>query len=314
MADAHILPSLGSTPVARLTREKVRAWHRGLASAAPRVRAKAGKVATRAVDENDEDARRARRASANRVLTVMKAALNHARTEGKVTCSADAWALVKPFREADAPRVRYLLDDELIRLVNACPKDFRELVMAALYTGARYGELTRMKVSAFDPDARTVHIPKSKSAKARYVFLNDAGAAFFVRQVAGKSTAAFIFDRDLVVMQATNGAPAKTQRGQWGKSHQARFMKEACAAARITPPASFHILRHTYGARLARANTPMAVIADQMGHADTRITERHYAHLAPSYVAETVRAGFGAFGLASEDNVTTLRPDRGNAA
>lgn len=32
---------------------------------------------------------------------------------------------------------------------------------------------------------------------------------------------------------------------------------------------------------------PMGVIAAQRGHADTRMTEKHYAHLAPSYVAQT---------------------------
>jgi hypothetical protein len=36
----------------------------------------------------------------------------------------------------------------------------------------------------------------------------------------------------------------------------------------------------------------MAVIARQLGHADTRMTERHYAHLAPNYVAQTIRANF----------------------
>jgi integrase len=41
----------------------------------------------------------------------------------------------------------------------------------------------------------------------------------------------------------------------------------------------------------------MGVIAGQLGHADTRMTERHYAHLAPSYVAETVRTSFGELGI-----------------
>jgi integrase len=35
---------------------------------------------------------------------------------------------------------------------------------------------------------------------------------------------------------------------------------------------------------------PMGVIAAQLGHSDTRMTEKHYAHPPPSYIAETVRA------------------------
>jgi hypothetical protein len=34
------------------------------------------------------------------------------------------------------------------------------------------------------------------------------------------------------------------------------------------------------------------VIAHQLGHSDTRMTERHYAHLAPNYVAEKIRESF----------------------
>ena len=36
----------------------------------------------------------------------------------------------------------------------------------------------------------------------------------------------------------------------------------------------------------------MAVIARQLGHSDTRMTEKHYAHLAPNYVADTIRGNF----------------------
>ena len=41
----------------------------------------------------------------------------------------------------------------------------------------------------------------------------------------------------------------------------------------------------------------MRVIADQLGHADTRVTEKHYAHLTPSYVAEAVRHALPALGF-----------------
>ena len=51
----------------------------------------------------------------------------------------------------------------------------------------------------------------------------------------------------------------------------------------------------------------MSVIAHQLGHADTRITEKHYAHLAPNYVAETVRAALPALGDGDEAAVVSLR-------
>jgi site-specific recombinase XerD len=84
-------------------------------------------------------------------------------------------------------------------------------------------------------------------------------------------------------------------------------MRDACVAAQITPPATFHHLRHTYGSRLAMRGVPMGVIAAQLGHADTRVTERHYAHLAPSYVATTVRQSFGTLGILPHSRLTPLR-------
>jgi hypothetical protein len=43
---------------------------------------------------------------------------------------------------------------------------------------------------------------------------------------------------------------------------------------------------------------PMGVIAEQLGHAGTRMTEKHYAHLAPSYVHH--RAHFPKLGITGE--------------
>jgi integrase len=305
-AEAHILPLLGELPVGRLTRDKVKGWHRALASSPGRLRAEKGKRKHREI-ENDPEAQRRRRASANRVLTILKAALNHARADGKATCPPDAWTAVKAFREADKAKVRYLLDDEIIRLVNACPLDFRELVTGALLTGCRYGELAAMMAGDFDPRAATLRIGRSKGGKPRHVALTDEGHAFFARITAGKAGASRLFERNGVMRQATRDASAETARVPWRRSDQFRPMREACAVAQITPAASFHELRHTYGSRLAMRGVPLGVIAHQLGHADTRMTERHYAHLAPSYVAETVRQSFGRLGILAESPIAPLR-------
>ena len=217
---------------------------------------------------------------------------------------------MKPFREADAPKVRYLLDDEITRLVNACPADFRNLVTGALLTGCRYGELAAMKAGDFDPQAGTVTIGRSKAGKPRHVALTDEGRTFFEQMVAGKAGAELLFHRDGTVKQATREAPAETARVAWGKSDQFRFMREACAAAKIAPAISFHELRHTYGSRLAMRGVPMGVIAAQLGHADTRMTERHYAHLSPSYVADTVRQSFGVLGIVNPAAIGQVTPIR----
>ena len=92
-----------------------------------------------------------------------------------------------------------------------------------------------------------------------------------------------------------------------GASHQKRPLDEAGARAGITPAVTFHILRHTHGSHLAMNGVPIGVIAKQLGHADTRMTEKHYAHLAPSYVAQTIRANFPVLNLSGEPQVVYLR-------
>lgn len=59
-------------------------------------------------------------------------------------------------------------------------------------------------------------------------------------------------------------------------------------------------------AGIERREVPMGVIAAQLGHADTRITDYHYAHLPPGYVADTVRAALPLLGIVGKPNVAEL--------
>jgi len=52
---------------------------------------------------------------------------------------------------------------------------------------------------------------------------------------------------------------------------------------------------------------PLAVVAAQLGHSDTRMVEKHYGHMAASYVAETVRAAFSNMGLVERSAVVPVR-------
>ena len=206
--------------------------------------------------------------------------------------SDDAWRTVRAFREADAARLRYLSDDEARRLTNACSEDFRALVTAALLTGCRYGELAAMTGEDFNPDAGTVRVRTSKSGKPRHVVLTQEGQVFIAALAAGRSG-------DARLLLRGNGKP-------WAKSEQQRPLAAACAAARIEPAINFHGLRHTYASRLAMRSMPLAVIAAQLGHSDTRMAEKHYGHLSPSYVADTVRAAFGSLGLIEPSNLVPI--------
>lgn len=292
--DAHIRPTLGKRELSKLTGPMLRDWLRSVAAAPKRLRTKRGaeQSSARPVDCSDANAMRARRATANRVLNVLKATLNHAWHE-RIIPSDDAWRSLKPFAAADAPIVRYLSAEECKRLVNTCGPALRNLVRGALLTGARYGELTNLRVGDVNFETGMLTIRMSKSGSSRHVVLTDEARAFFADAAAGLPNSARVFLRD-------DGKP-------WGHAHQFRPLREACARAAISPAIGFHILRHTHAAMLAMAGVQMGVIAAQLGHADTRTTSRHYAHLAPSYVAEVIRAGFPAMNLGRDSGPISFR-------
>jgi integrase len=118
----------------------------------------------------------------------------------------------------------------------------------------------------------------AESGRVRHVTLTGEAPELIERLICGRSGADMLFKRD-------------DGRG-WKRAEQLRPMRETCARAGIVPEIGFHVLRHTHASILAMQAVPMAVIARQLGHSDTRMTERHYAHLAPNYVADTIRASF----------------------
>ncbi len=290
--DAHILPTLGDIEVASLTTEQLRRWLADLAKAPARLRTKKGKTQQHRAAAHDDESKRRRRSTANRTLTVLKAALNHAWHDGHTPSDA-AWRRVKPFEGADAAKVRYLTVTEATRLINASDQvQFRKLVQGALQTGARYGELSRLAVSDFNPDSGTVAIRQSKGGKPRHVVLTDEGAAFFAQLSAGRAG-------DELMFRNAAGEP-------WKKSHQNRPMADACKRAKLTPAIGFHGLRHTYASLAVMNGAPLLVVAKNLGHTDTRMVEKHYGHLAPSYIADAIRAAAPRFGAIEESNLTPL--------
>ena len=152
IAMSHILPSLGTVDCKKLTKAQVTSWFNSVVTGEGSNIAKVSRIRqTKSVDRTDAETMRKRRSTANRILTVLKAALNHAHREGRVGSDA-AWRMVKPFRSVDGVRTRFLQPQEASRLITACEGDFRALVRGALLTGCRYG------VSGV-PSPRRVRLP-----------------------------------------------------------------------------------------------------------------------------------------------------------
>jgi integrase len=289
--NAFILPELGDLEVESLTVDLLRNWHKKLADSPARQRTKPGQEQNYRSNQHDPDWKRRRKSTANRILKILKGGLNYAWNDKKLK-SDDAWRRVKPFKKVESARVRYLAIAEARRLINASDPDFRQLVEGALQTGARYGELIRFKVSDFDVKNGTVAVEESKGGEPRHIILTDEGSAFFRSICVGRSG-------DEPVFKRADGTA-------WIRSAQQMPIKEASQRASISPRVNFHCLRHTWASHAVMNGVPLMVVAKNLGHVDTGMVEGHYGHLAPSYVADAIRAGAPRFGSKSNEKLLSL--------
>jgi integrase len=115
--------------------------------------------------------------------------------------------------------------------------------------------------------------------------LNDEGAAFFAALCAGRP------GHELMLL--------RTSAQPWRRNGQQPPMAQACRRAGITPPATFHALRHTWASLSVMAGMPLVVVAKNLGHTSTKMVEAHYGHLSKDFVAQAIHKSAPTFGFAS---------------
>ena len=272
--DAYVIPKLGALQITKLTRPKLEQWRADIA-ASPRRTNRKHEQENEPHVQSEEDLRK-RRATANRIMRRLRAALNLALTEGRVNANPMAWK-VSPFENVEVARAVFLSEKEQRTVVKACAKekDFQRLVRAGLYTGARYGELGRLGVGDFSLSAGTLFIAKSKGGQQRYIHLDPEAVRFFREVCTNRDLGEMMFLRE-------SGEP-------WLKDSQKKPMWRACTVAQIKR-FGFHQLRHSAASRWITLGVSLKVVAEQLGHVDTKMVERYYGHLASGHIAQTFRA------------------------
>jgi integrase len=277
----HIAGGIGKLLVTECDAPTLRKWHKAMAAKPRTIR---GKVQD--FDTTDPDQVRSRKATANRVLTMLKAALNLAWKDELLPDDLPAfWQKVDPFPLGDDPEPRMLETDEITRLLNAAAPDLRELLQGALMTGGRRGELLALLVRHYDADTQTVRIYQSKTGKTLTQPLTPEGVALFDRVTAGRDPDAHAFLR-------ADGRP-------WGKHDVNKPMAEAVTGAALND-VSFKTTRATYGKLLLIATGNIELVAKALGHSDSRITRKHYARYLPSELSAAV-GKLPALGFANGD-------------
>jgi integrase len=140
------------------------------------------------------------------------------------------------------------------------------VVLLAMNTGLRRGELLALEWSDINLDARmlTVRRENAKSGKQRHVPLNTEALAVLKQWASQTGGAGSVFG----VASVKNG---------WGS---------LLIAAKVQN-FRFHDLRHHFASRLVMGGVDLNTVRELLGHADLTMTLR-YAHLAPEHLAAAV--------------------------
>ena len=299
-ASLHIRGSIGTKLAATLDADDLRAWHRGIVAKAPARRKATGVRKSEADPSKTYDATdpaniRARQATANRVLTIVTAALNFAWKQDKLPPTLPTyWHKVEPFSIVDDAPPRMLDQDEITRLLNAAAPDLRTLLTGALLTGARYGELAAMNVGAYNNEHGSVTIHQTKTGKTLHQPLTAEGVALFDALTIGSAKSEPMF--------------TKADGTRWGKDHANRPMLAAVKAAKLEE-VTFKTTRATYGKLLLLATRDIEMVAKALGHSDSRITRKHYAQYLPNEVAQAV-AKLPPLGITAHAKVSRIGDKR----
>ena len=174
-----------------------------------------------------------------------------------------------PVSEAGLPQIadkkeRVLTPVEQDELLGRSTGPLVGIIMLALNTGMRRGEILGLKWKWVDLKERFINLPSNnkKKKKSRRVPINQIVKKILLEmklQSAGQ---------ELVFQVST------TEYG--GRTWLQRAFKEACGKAGIEG-IRFHDLRHTAATRLVEAGIPLHAVAELLGHSSIRMTER-YSH------------------------------------
>ena len=165
---------------------------------------------------------------------------------------------VKFYSEKDTQKERILTEEEEIRLLEAASGHLRLILVVALNTGMRRGEILNLTWNRIDLEKRLIQVVNTKSGRNRVIPINDV--LFEVLSGMGKRS-------EYIFHNPETGRPYKTVR---------RSFETACRRAKIEG-LRFHDLRHTFASRLVERGVDIVRVKELLGHSSVKITER-YTH------------------------------------
>lgn len=264
----HLLPVFGEKLLAEITPKSLAAYktQRRIEGAAP--------------------------ATTNKELQLVRHAFN-------LTIREWEWCRNNPMHKVSMEPVhnqvdRWLTADEETRLLNASPVWLREIIIFALNTGMRQGEILALKWQDVDFCRGTLVVMKSKNRERRTVPLNN-----------------IVFELLAAKRAACGGKDGLVFLTGLGNPLQARYLVRAFTKARDRadiPDFRFHDLRHTFATRLVQKGVDLYKVQRLLGHKTGLMTQR-YAHHSPESLRDGVKVLEGSLTVGTILTQSATRPE-----
>lgn len=171
-------------------------------------------------------------------------------------------------KKADNTLVRYLTPDQKQALFDALPTRYHPIVLTALNTGMRRGELLRLSWADVDWFAGTIKIRQTKADDPRHAPMNS------------------VVQRELLALKNTTNPSPSDLVFPFYPRYLSRAFQRAVIKAQLAP-FRFHDLRHCFASSLARLGANDRTLMEAGGWASPAMLKR-YVHLGPSTVWQAV--------------------------
>lgn len=172
--------------------------------------------------------------------------------------------------ETDEPAWRYLREWETTALLAAAAPGFwRTLILFFLHTGVRFSEAAAL-------EWEHVHLDEERP----YVFICKGGSRGVPGPTKSGRSRSVPLSPEVVAALSSHPRrhayvfPQEKGRPMMDAGSEAKYLYKSCDAAGVKR-CGWHVLRHTFGTRLALAGVPTAVIKRLMGHQNVQTTDRY---------------------------------------
>jgi len=236
----HLVKHFKDTPLSKITPEMVEAYKQ------KRLKAK-----VRVPDGAPE--RTLKGSSVNRELATLKnmfnVALRQRRFRGENPVSSVSFY-------PEQARDYVLSREEIGRLLEAADERLKKIILIALNTGLRKGEILSLRWSQINYNDGVISFARTKSIKFLRVPMNSVV---------------------LGVLESIERKGDYVFSGRWGRGHLSDSKQpfETARAKAGLPELRFHDLRHCAGTYMAMAGVPISTVQQILGHRDIKTTTRY---------------------------------------